>query len=116
TAYVLLNFAPTSPEAFATAQDLLVNVRIPHHSWPRLWLDEIALAQLAWVVLALALAWRTRLFAVLAVPLLLATLLTLAQAATGNHTLALLFPWRVSAVLVPVATAVVLARLAALPV
>jgi len=35
--------------------------------------------------------------------------------ATGSHTLALLFPWRVSAVLMPLATAIVLARLVALP-
>src|SRR5262249_3669702 len=49
------------------------------------------------------------------VPFVLSVLLTLVQVATGSHTLALLFPWRVSAVLVPIATTVILARLTALP-
>jgi hypothetical protein len=140
-AHVLLTFAPTSAESFARSQDVLVNFRIPHHCRPDLWLDWVAAAQIAWFGLGLALTWRTRLFpgavsksgeapkpdgpaltgrtrlfAALAVPALLALLLTLAEVLTGSNTLALLFPWRVSAVLVPVATAVILSRLtAALP-
>jgi hypothetical protein len=58
---------------------------------------------------------RTALLPVLGVPFVLGAVLTLVQVATGSNTLALLFPWRVSSVLVPVATAVVLARLVALP-
>jgi hypothetical protein len=114
-AYVLLRFGPTSPEAYALAQDVLVNLRIPHHARVDLWLDPVAGLQIVWVVLALALTWRTRLFPVLAVPFALAALLTGAQVATGSRALALLFPWRVSAVLVPIATTVVLSRLVALP-
>ena len=53
----------------------------------------------------------TSLAYVLGIPFLLAMLLTLLQLATGNDTLALLFPWRISVILVPLATAVVLARL-----
>ncbi len=111
--YVLIVFRPTSPEAFAEAQDILANFRIPHHARVDCWLDSIAALQIAWIVLALLLVWRTRLFAVLAVPFVLSALLTLAQVATGSQTLALLFPWRVSVVLVPVATTVILTRLAA---
>jgi hypothetical protein len=51
---------------------------------------------------------RNRLFAVLAVPFVLSLLLTLLQLATGGNTLALLFPWRISALLVPIATAIIL--------
>jgi hypothetical protein len=47
---------------------------------------------------------------------LLGLLLTLAQVVTGSDTLAVLFPWRVSAVLVPLATTVILSRLVSLPV
>jgi hypothetical protein len=108
-----LTFGPTSPEEFARAQDLLVNVRIPHHARPDLWLDPVAGVQIGWMVLGTALAWRTRLFAVMAVPLALGAALTGLQVATGNNTLALLFPWRISSVLVPLATAVVLTRLVA---
>ncbi|MFO0844109.1 MAG: DUF6798 domain-containing protein [Gemmataceae bacterium] len=114
-AYLLLRFGPTTPEAFAEAQDILVNVRIPHHSRVDLWLDWVAGLQIAWVVGALPLAWRTRLFLVLAVPFTLSAALTAWQAATGSQALALLFPWRVSAVLVPLATTVILSRLVALP-
>jgi hypothetical protein len=111
---VLFNFGPTSAETFAEAQDILVNLRIPHHCRPDLWLDPIAAVQIGWLFVALALVWRTPLFTVLAVPTGLAALLTLAQAATGSNTLALLFPWRLSAVLVPIATTIILARLIAM--
>jgi hypothetical protein len=114
TAYVLAEFSPTTTAEFAEAQGILVNLRIPHHCLPGLWFDTVAGLQIAWVVLAMALVWRTRLFPVLAVSFVLALLLTLAQLATGSNALALLFPWRLSAVLVPVATTIVLSRLVAL--
>ena len=79
-------------------------------------MDSGAKLQILWVALALALVWRTQLFVVLAVPFVLAMLLTLAQVASGSNTLALLFPWRISVVLVPVATTIVLSRLLALSV
>jgi hypothetical protein len=115
TLHVLLTFGPSSAETFREAQDILVNVRIPHHARPDRWLDPVAALQIGWVVLALALVRRTPLFVVLAVPFALSVLLTLVQVATGSNTLALLFPWRVSSVLVPVATTAVLSRLVARP-
>jgi hypothetical protein len=114
TVYVLLTFRPASPETFAESQGILVHLRIPHHCLPRLWFDPVAGLQIAWMVLSLALVWGTRLFPVLTVPFVLATLLTLAQVATDSDTLALLFPWRISAVLMPVATTVILSRLVSL--
>jgi hypothetical protein len=110
--YNLRQFSPTSPEAFAEAQSLLVELRIPHHAVVGKWLDGIAWGQIAWVALGIFLTRGTRLFPVLAVCASLAVALTLAQLATGSDFLALLFPWRVSAVLVPVATAVILANVA----
>jgi uncharacterized protein DUF6798 len=112
--FVLVTFGPTSRATFAAAQDVLVNVRIPHHTQPELWIDPISAVQIGWMVLALVLVWRTRLFLALAVPFLLAVLLTLAQVAGHSNTLALVFPWRVSSVLMPVATALILARLTTL--
>jgi hypothetical protein len=87
--YSAIIFRPTSPLEFAAAEDVLVNVRIPHHARPDLWLDKIAMVQIAWMLLGVALSWRTRLFRALAVPLLLAVLLTLVQVATGSRALAL---------------------------
>ncbi|MFO0968565.1 MAG: DUF6798 domain-containing protein [Gemmataceae bacterium] len=109
--YVYFAFGPTSSDAFRQAQDILVDFRIPHHCLPHLWFDKIAVTQIAWMLLGVALSYGTRLFIPLVVATLLATLLTVLQVATGSDTLALLFPWRVSAIIMPVATAVILARL-----
>lgn len=115
TIFVALRFRPTTNEAFREAQDILVNIRIPHHCRPDLWFDAIAALQLAWIALALVFVRRSRLFPTLATPFVLAIVLTLIQVATGNLSLALVFPWRVSAVLMPIATAILLSRLVALP-
>lgn len=109
--YAWVSFRPTSAEDFALAGDILVNLRIPHHSRTDLWLDTVAMVQLGGVVVAILLVWRTPLFLALLVPSLFAALLTVAQAVTKNESLALLFPWRISAVLGPIATTIVLARL-----
>ncbi|HEY1380721.1 MAG TPA: DUF6798 domain-containing protein [Gemmataceae bacterium] len=107
----LTQFGPTTPELYAEAQRVLAEVRIPHHAVLREWWDRIAKLQVVWVGLAIALSMGTRLFPLLAIPTLGAVALTVAQVMTGNLALALVFPWRVSAVLVPVATAVILTRL-----
>jgi hypothetical protein len=114
--YVLRTFGPTSPEQFAQAQEIVADFRIPHHARIDRWLDPVAGLQIAWVVLSIVLARPRSLRIVLGVATLAALALTLVQAMTGSNTLALMFPWRISAVLVPIATAVNLARLAtALP-
>jgi hypothetical protein len=111
--YALRTFGPSSPEQMHEAQRLLVEVRIPNHAAIRRWLDPIAIGQVAWIGLSLFLVRRTRLFPLLALSAAACLLLTLVQAATGSYTLALLFPWRFSAVLMPIATAVILIRLMA---
>jgi hypothetical protein len=113
--YLLAEFGPSSRETFAQAQAILVDFRIPHHCLPELWLDAIAGLQIAAMLVATLLTWRTRLFFVLCVPFGLAAVLTAAQAATQSHTLALLFPWRVSVVLMPIATTVLLSKVASAP-
>lgn len=115
TIYAVTTFRPGEAEAFAAAQDVLVNFRIPHHCRPDLWLDVVAGLQIAWMVLAMILARPARLFFVLFIPFVLGLLLTGAQLASGSNTLALLFPWRISVVLVPMASGVILSRLAAIP-
>jgi hypothetical protein len=103
-------FAPTDRDTFATAQGILVNLRLPHHAVIGQWFDWIAALQIVWTILALVVVRRSRLFAVLLIAFLGALALSLAQLLTKSETLALLFPWRMSAVLVPVATTVILAR------
>jgi hypothetical protein len=109
--HVLATFGPTSPEQFAEAQRILARFRIPHHCVIQQWCDAIALAQAAWIVVGVTLARDLRLTIVLAVVFVLSLSLTLLQAALDHDTLALLFPWRASALLVPLATTIILARI-----
>jgi hypothetical protein len=109
--YNLIAFAPTSAEIFAEAQRILAHFRIPHHAEVSRWLDGLAIAQVAWIVVGIFLVRKTKLCLIMSVVFTLSLLLTLIQVATDNDTLALLFPWRTSAVLVPLATTIVLARL-----
>lgn len=111
TCYVGLTFGPTDAETFAEAQAILVDFRIPHHARVDLWLDATAVLQFAWVAVAIVLVRGTRLFLPLLVAFALMLVLTLVQALTGSTSLALLFPWRLSTVLVPVATTIMLAKL-----
>ncbi|QEL18173.1 DUF6798 domain-containing protein [Limnoglobus roseus] len=112
-AFNAIRFQPTDAATFAEAQRLIVEVRIPHHCLVQKWLDPVAGLQIAWVVLAIALVRRTPTGLVLAVAAGTSIVLSALAAGTGYHLLLLLFPWRISVVLVPVATAIVVARLAA---
>lgn len=109
--YTMLTFRPTTPEVFAQAQHILVHERIPHHCLPHLWCDWIAVGQIGWMLASLVLVRRTVLFPMLGLTFAVSAVLTLLQVATNSDMLALLFPWRTSAFLMPVATAVVLGRL-----
>jgi hypothetical protein len=109
--YVVMTFAPTSAEQFSEAQAILVHVRVPHHAVPALWFDRFAIAQIAWVLLSLFLVRGTRLFTIMVFSLVVGAGLTLLQVASDNDSLALLFPWRLSIYLVPIATTIGLARL-----
>ncbi len=109
--YAWIRFRPESPESFDAAQHILAHFRIPHHCLPELWCDGIALLQIGWMILGILLV-RGRLFPVLVTTFIGAAALTLLQIATGDDTLSLLFPWRISAVFMPIATAILLGRLA----
>jgi hypothetical protein len=110
-AAMLWRFQPTSKELLAQAQHILVHVRIPHHCLPALWCDGIAIVQLALMGVSLPLLHRQRLFVVVMLSAAGALALTLMQLATGSDALALLFPWRISAVLVPMAMSVLIAQI-----
>jgi len=109
--YTLASFAPSSAEEFAAAQHILAHVRLPHHAEVDRWFDGIACVQVVWIILAMFLAQRSHLFVVMLVLFLGSSILTVVQLATGNDSLALLFPWRTSVVLIPLATTVILARI-----
>jgi len=110
--YIVVVLGPTSPDHLAEAQRILVEERIPHHAVVAAWFDGSSLAQLALMVVAVLLAHRAPIARLLALVGLGSGLLTAAQLATGSAMLALLFPWRISAALVPAATALLAGWLA----
>ena len=106
-----IQFRPTDAATFAEGQRIIAWVRIPHHCDVARWLDPIAWLQIGWVILAVAALRKSGLGLALAVAVSLSVGLSLIQIATHHTSLALLFPWRLSAVLVPLATAVVVAMI-----
>jgi hypothetical protein len=109
--YVYSAFGSTSAAALTRAQAILVNFRIPHHAVVSQWFDATTVVKILFVVAALYLARKTRLFAILLVCVLAATSLTIFQLVSKSNALALVFPWRISTFIVPLAIAIVLGRL-----
>jgi hypothetical protein len=99
--YVLIVFRPDNPAMFAESQRILATLRIPHHAVISRWFDWVAGFQLIWIGLGLFAIRRTALGLPLVVATGLSCGLSLVQYATNNPTLALLFPWRLSVVIVP---------------
>ncbi len=116
--YVYGSFAqaaqPEAAQMAAEARRILVDFRIPHHAQIKTWFDFSSVIKLGLVAAALVVIRKQRaLFTVLLTVTLASAALTLAQWFIQDNTLALLFPWRPSALLVPLATALLSGALAA---
>ena len=109
--YAYLNFRPTTPDIYAQAQSILVDGRIPYHAIVAKWFGQSALLQILIIVWSIYLVRRTKIFPILLGMFLAAVLLTAVQMLTGSKSLALLLPWRISTVLVPIASSLILAKL-----
>lgn len=108
-----LALRPASPELWRAGMEILVRERIPHHASPGHWLDRGAALQVLLMLGAIVAVRRTRLFPVLLVPFTVGALLTVVQWLLKSNELALLAPWRVSAFLVPMSSAILLALMVA---
>ena len=111
-AYNVRTFFPENAGLRLEAQHVLATERIPHHTDVGRWLDAVAGVQIGVMIAGLIVLRRTRLFLPLAVPTAASAVLSVIQIVTKSDALALLFPWRFSVVLMPVAVAVLLAKLA----
>lgn len=108
--YMSIVFAPTSPEIWAKAMDIIINFRIPHHTLPEVWLNNLtAYVQITIMIFAIYLVRKTRLFTIMLLPFITAASLTIYQLLSQDNSLGFLFPWRVSAFLVPISTSIILA-------
>jgi hypothetical protein len=101
----------SSPQLTEEALRILVHERIPHHALIETWFDWGAVMQLSMILIALLLTWRTQLFPIMFFPFIGGVAVSMIQVATRNDSLALMAPWRVSVVLVPLALAILVARL-----
>jgi hypothetical protein len=111
-AYTVSQFNPFDPHS-DNALHILADIRIPHHCVIRRWFDVVAGLQLIWIALGLVVLRKTPVGRVLLVAGVCGVALTLLQYATDSDRLALAFPWRISVLLVPVATAALIAKLLA---
>jgi len=116
--YVYGSFAqapqPEIAQMASEARRILVEFRIPHHAQIATWFDGSSILKIGLVIAALVVIRKQRaLFTVLLTVTLSIAALTLTQWITQNNTLALIFPWRSSALLVPLATALLTGALIA---
>jgi hypothetical protein len=102
-------FWGANSNAEIAARDILVNYRIPAHAIVSRWFNGTVVIKLAFLGLALFLVRHHRLFGLMLVPLSLSIGLTILQVISQNTSLALIFPWRLTTWLVPVAVGLIVA-------
>ncbi len=100
---------PTTPNTYWQAQSIFMDYRGPHHTKISVWFDASEVLQFLVIVVSIYLARRTRLFPILLVLCISTVTLTVAQVLTGSRGLTLLLPWRISALLVPIGSSIILA-------
>lgn len=105
-----LSFRPTDPQLWAEAREILVHFRLARHALPSTWLGFAVYLKIAVVVAALVAFRRTAIAWLLGIGLAVSAGGTLLQVATGNTALALLYPWRMSVLIVPLASSLLLMR------
>jgi hypothetical protein len=109
--YTYTSFAATPPETLDRAREILVHFRIPHHAVISEWLNFTVLLDMIFIAIALYLIRHTKLFTIMLICILAGFLLTLVQWYNNSDILALLFPWRISVILVPISTSIIAAFL-----
>jgi hypothetical protein len=107
--YLAAGVRGAGPDVAARAQEILVRFRLDVHASPATWLTEAVFLKLAVILAALLVIRRTDLFLVMALGLAATIVLTAAQLLSRSTALALLYPWRLSVVLVPLATTILIA-------
>jgi Domain of unknown function (DUF6798) len=108
--YVLRSFGGGSSEMAEEARQILVAFRIPHHTLVGTWLDATVFVKIALILAALVVIRRSALFRPLLFAFVAILSLSLLQIGLNSSVLALLFPWRLSILLVPLATTSLLAE------
>lgn len=108
--YNFIQFGPDNPSIWAEAQNILVNIRIPHHAKPEIWINKKDVVKIILIFAVILIIRKEKLFFTLAFLFMGGVILTTFQLLLNNNTLALLFPWRVSVVLAPISAAILLGK------
>ncbi len=104
-----LVLGPTTPDAWARAQAILVNDRIPHHTLPEIWLDRTVYVKMSIILLAMIVVRHSRLFPIMLFVALITLALSLPMLFVHSDVLAFMTPWRTSAFMVPLSSALLTA-------
>lgn len=107
--YVATSFRSSGADLASQAQRILVRFRIPHHAQVSDWWNVTAFIQIVIMLIGIWFVRHSRLFTILSIPFALGAILTIIQIITKSESLALLFPWRISSILVPLSTSIILA-------
>ena len=108
-AYTIYMFYDPDPVLAQEALYILVNFRNPQHALISSWLNWTVLVQVLVLLTGLFIVRKTKLFPILLIVSLGMTALTLLQVLTASKWLSLIFPWRVSVLLVPMGTTILVA-------
>ncbi len=107
--YTIIMFSDPNPVLAQEALAILVNFRNPQHALISDWLNWTVLVQAVLLMSGLFIVRKTKLFTILLVVSSGMLILTIFQVVTANKWLALIFPWRVSVLLVPMGTTILIA-------
>ncbi|MBZ0265123.1 hypothetical protein K8I28_10675 [bacterium] len=106
--YSVLFFSSESAEFAEQANKILFEQRIPHHALISVWFNLETVINIVIVAFALYLLRKKRMFLIIAIPFAAATLLTFASVFIKHPHFIKLFPWRISAMITPICTFVIL--------
>lgn len=110
--YYLVNWLGSAPSDIKEkAMEILYNFRIPHHANPRIWFNIESVYKSILVIQAMIIVRRKKVFIIMTFIIAIAFILSFIQVITGSKILALMFPWRMSVLLVPLSSAVILVYL-----
>lgn len=111
--YTLVNFSATSTEIASLANNILIYERFSHHADPQSWIGVSVLFQFLWVIGGIIIVRKDKKLLIILLTLFLGAFsLTLVQVFTASETLAILQPWRLSALLVPISSAIIIGTFA----
>jgi hypothetical protein len=101
----IIQFMPTSKELAAEASHILAREKIPFHAIVTEWITKADITRVCMIIMAgsLLLNINQRLAYVMFISLIICCALTLTIAIIDDDRVSLLFPWRVSSVLAPIA-------------